>query len=346
MATRKAKAARRSRRRRPSRRQDRGRAEDEGGTKAAADDEGRGDPGDGRSRDEPGRRLGAGDATREPAAKARRAQAARPRRPRRRRRASAGGGARRARSGRRPARRSARRCPLEALGAFEPADDGRDPVAILQAQEKDRLQFLLPVRHARMLQNAFGFYRGAPAVMAADLGAGLRTTLDVQLCGDAHLLNFGIYGSPERSLVFDVNDFDETLPGPVRVGRQAADRQPGGGRAPERHQPQEGARHRPGRRALLPDVHAPVRRDGHPDDLVHAARRGPDPRRHPRPRPARRRGQDGGQGDQPRQRPGGGQAQHRRGRRAQDHQPAAAHHLAQRRPDRAAAPATSSGRRR
>jgi hypothetical protein len=104
--------------------------------------------------------------------------------------------------------------PLEALGAFEPADDRRDPVAILEQQEKDRLQFLVPVRHARMLQNAFGFYRGAPAVMAADLGAGLRTDLDVQLCGDAHLMNFGVYGSPERSLVFDVNDFDETLPGP------------------------------------------------------------------------------------------------------------------------------------
>jgi hypothetical protein len=104
--------------------------------------------------------------------------------------------------------------PLEALGAFEPAEDRRDPVAILEQQEKDRLQFLVPVRHARMLQNAFGFYRGAPAVMAADLGAGLRTDLEVQLCGDAHLMNFGVYGSPERSLVFDVNDFDETLPGP------------------------------------------------------------------------------------------------------------------------------------
>lgn len=104
--------------------------------------------------------------------------------------------------------------PLEALAAFEPADDQRDPVAILERQERDRLQFLLPVRHARMLQDAFGFYRGAPAVMAADLGAGLRTDLEVQLCGDAHLLNFGMYGSPERSLVFDINDFDETLPGP------------------------------------------------------------------------------------------------------------------------------------
>jgi len=104
--------------------------------------------------------------------------------------------------------------PLEALGAWEPKPDRIDPVAIITAQETDRLQPLLPVRHARMLQNAFGFYRGAPAVMSADLAAGPRTDLEVQLCGDAHLLNFGLYGSPERSLVFDVNDFDETLPGP------------------------------------------------------------------------------------------------------------------------------------
>jgi len=104
--------------------------------------------------------------------------------------------------------------PLEALGAWEPKPDRADPVAIITAQETDRLQPLLPVRHARMLQNAFGFYRGAPAVMSADLAAGPRTDLEVQLCGDAHLLNFGLYGSPERSLVFDVNDFDETLPGP------------------------------------------------------------------------------------------------------------------------------------
>ena len=104
--------------------------------------------------------------------------------------------------------------PLEKLGAWEPKPDRADPLAILTAQEADRLQPLVPVRHARMLQNAFGFYRGAPAVMAADLAAGPRTDLEVQLCGDAHLLNFGLYGSPERSLVFDVNDFDETLPGP------------------------------------------------------------------------------------------------------------------------------------
>ena len=104
--------------------------------------------------------------------------------------------------------------PLEALGTWQPADERADPVAIITAQETDRLKPLLPVRHARMLQNAFGFYRGAPAVMAADLFPGPSTGLEVQLCGDAHLLNFGVYGSPERALVFDVNDFDETLPGP------------------------------------------------------------------------------------------------------------------------------------
>ena len=75
--------------------------------------------------------------------------------------------------------------PLETLGAWEPGPDRADPVAMITAQETDRLKPLLPVRHARMLQNAFGFYRGAPAVLAADLAAGPRTGLEVQLCGDA-----------------------------------------------------------------------------------------------------------------------------------------------------------------
>ncbi len=107
-----------------------------------------------------------------------------------------------------------RELPLERLGVWEPAAGRADPVTVVTGQERDRLQQLLPVRHARMLQNAFGFYRGAAAVMAADLGSSPRSDLHVQLCGDAHLSNFGVYGSPERSLVFDVNDFDETLPGP------------------------------------------------------------------------------------------------------------------------------------
>ncbi len=104
--------------------------------------------------------------------------------------------------------------PLQTLGAWEPPAGRADPVSVVTGQEGDRLQQLVPVRHARMLQSAFGFYRGAAAVMAADLGSTPHSDLHVQLCGDAHLSNFGVYGSPERALVFDVNDFDETLPGP------------------------------------------------------------------------------------------------------------------------------------
>ena len=90
----------------------------------------------------------------------------------------------------------------------------RDPLGILEKQEVTRVAELVPVRHARMAASPFAFYRGAAAVMAADLALGPRTPLEVQLCGDAHLANFGGFASPERDLVFDVNDFDETLPGP------------------------------------------------------------------------------------------------------------------------------------
>ena len=100
------------------------------------------------------------------------------------------------------------------LGNWKPAPDRPDPLAILQAQEQDRLPDLLPIRHERMRASAFGFYRGAAAIMAADLAHVPVTGLHVQLCGDAHLANFGGYATPERRVVFDVNDFDETLPGP------------------------------------------------------------------------------------------------------------------------------------
>jgi uncharacterized protein (DUF2252 family) len=103
--------------------------------------------------------------------------------------------------------------PRGSHAAFEPAP-GRDPIAILAAQEEDRIQELLPVRHERMAESAFAYYRGTPAVMAFDLSVTPRTDLFVQLSGDAHLANFGLYASPERQLVFDANDFDETLPGP------------------------------------------------------------------------------------------------------------------------------------
>ena len=105
------------------------------------------------------------------------------------------------------------RVPRTSHAAFEPAP-GRDPIAILEAQERDRLQELVPLRHERMAESAFAYYRGTPAVMAFDLAATPRTDIMVQASGDAHLSNFGLFASPERALVFDANDFDETLPGP------------------------------------------------------------------------------------------------------------------------------------
>jgi uncharacterized protein (DUF2252 family) len=103
--------------------------------------------------------------------------------------------------------------PRRSHGALELAP-GRDPVAIILAQEADRLPDLLPLRHGRMAASAFAFYRGAPAVMALDLSTTPRSDITVQASGDAHLSNFGLFASPERTLVFDSNDFDETLPGP------------------------------------------------------------------------------------------------------------------------------------
>ncbi len=103
--------------------------------------------------------------------------------------------------------------PRSNQGALEFAPD-RDPVAIILAQEADRLKELLPLRHGRMAASAFAFYRGAPAVMALDLSTTPRSNITVQASGDAHISNFGLFASPERTLVFDSNDFDETLPGP------------------------------------------------------------------------------------------------------------------------------------
>jgi uncharacterized protein (DUF2252 family) len=104
--------------------------------------------------------------------------------------------------------------PPESHAEFAPAAGRPDPVGILQAQDADRLPELVPIRHGRMGLSPFAFLRGSAAVMAADLAAAPSTGLTVQLCGDAHLMNFGLFGSPERRLVFDINDFDETWPGP------------------------------------------------------------------------------------------------------------------------------------
>ena len=105
------------------------------------------------------------------------------------------------------------RVPLESHREFHPAPS-RDPVGLLLEQAESRIPELVPVRHGRMLVSPFTFYRGAALPMAADLAGTPSPGFRVQLCGDAHLSNFGAFGSPERRLVFDVNDFDETLPGP------------------------------------------------------------------------------------------------------------------------------------
>src|SRR5438132_1245278 len=104
--------------------------------------------------------------------------------------------------------------PREAHGDWQPAPDRPDPVAVLVAQGESRVAELLPIRYGRMAESQFGFFRGAAAGMAADLASTPSTGLTVQLCGDGHLVNFGGFATPERRLIFDVNDFDETLPGP------------------------------------------------------------------------------------------------------------------------------------
>src|SRR6185437_5277325 len=116
-----------------------------------------------------------------------------------------------------------RHVPLESHREFAPASD-RDPVGLLLGQAQTRVPELVAVRHGRMLVSPFAFFRGAALPMAADLATTPTSGLRVQLCGDAHLSNFGVFGSPERRLVFDVNDFDETLPGPFEwdVKRLAA----------------------------------------------------------------------------------------------------------------------------
>src|SRR3954469_14283379 len=113
--------------------------------------------------------------------------------------------------------------PRASHAAFDLTDD-RDPVAVLDEGTAQRVPELVPIRYGRMLTSPFAMYRGAAAVMAHDLAATPRSGLSVQLCGDAHLANFGGFASPERSFVFDLNDFDETLRGPFEwdVKRLAA----------------------------------------------------------------------------------------------------------------------------
>lgn len=119
-----------------------------------------------------------------------------------------------------PAERAARgklaraEVPRDSHEWFDPPADRPDPVDLLEEQAKGRVPELVPVRRGRMMVSAFTFYRGAALPMASDLATTPASGLPVQLCGDAHLSNFGVFGSPERRLVFDINDFDETAPGP------------------------------------------------------------------------------------------------------------------------------------
>src|ERR1700753_2916658 len=104
--------------------------------------------------------------------------------------------------------------PRASHSAFTPPPGRADPLEVLESQASTRVPELVPIRYGRMLVSPFTFYRGAAMIMAADLAATPRSGLMVQGCGDAHLSNFGVFASPERQLVFDLNDFYETLPGP------------------------------------------------------------------------------------------------------------------------------------
>ncbi len=116
--------------------------------------------------------------------------------------------------GRAAGRELRKRVPRSSHAAWLPAADRPDPIGLLEEQDRSRLAQFVPIRYTRMVASPFGFLRGSAVVMAEDLAATPITGLQVQVCGDAHLSNFGIYATPERNQVFDVNDFDETLPGP------------------------------------------------------------------------------------------------------------------------------------
>ncbi|HEU4706236.1 MAG TPA: DUF2252 family protein, partial [Solirubrobacterales bacterium] len=106
------------------------------------------------------------------------------------------------------------RIPRSSHAGWEPGEGREDPIAILERQEEGRVPELVPIRHARMAASPFAFFRGAAAVMAADLARTPVSGIRVQACGDAHLSNFGAFAAPDRRLVFDLNDFDESLPAP------------------------------------------------------------------------------------------------------------------------------------
>jgi uncharacterized protein (DUF2252 family) len=111
-------------------------------------------------------------------------------------------------------REARRRSPRSSHAGWAPSPDRPDPVALLEEQATTRVPELVPIRHARMLVSPFTFYRGAALLMASDLAGTPVSGITTQICGDAHLSNFGVFGTPERKMIFNINDFDETLPGP------------------------------------------------------------------------------------------------------------------------------------
>ena len=169
--------------------------------------------------------------------------------------------------------------PRASHAAYTPSPDRADPVDVLERQATTRVPELVPIRYGRMLVSPFTFYRGGAMIMAGDLAATPRSGITVQCCGDAHLSNFGVFASPERRLVFDLNDFDETLPGPWEwdVKRLAASmliaahqqRFPGQGPGADRPRHGRGVPHRDGG----------LRGDDQPRRLVRARRHRVDARR-------------------------------------------------------------------
>ena len=156
---------------------------------------------------------------------------------------------------------------------WEPPPHRPDPVELLMEQAQTRVSELVPIRHGRMLVSPFTFYRGAAYLMASDLSGGPRTGLHTQLCGDAHLSNFGGFAAPDRRMVFSLNDFDETLPGPFEwdVKRLVASFAVAGrDRGFDEKQRAEINREAV---PLLPGERADVRRHAQPRHLVHAPRR-------------------------------------------------------------------------
>ena len=223
-----------------------------------------------------------------------------------------------------------REVPRESHADFTPGALRRDPVELLESQAATRVPELVPIRYGRMLVSPFTFYRGAALIMAADLAGTPRSGITTQVCGDAHLMNFGVFASPERRLVFGINDFDETHPGPWEwdVKRLAASFAIAGR---DNGYSDQGAQEGPPDRCsrAYRDAMRDLRRHDQPGRVVRAPRRRPTPIAAPRPRRRQRRSQTSRgqhrQGPHPRQHAGLRQAHPRRRRRAPDHQRPAAH---------------------